>query len=367
MNKHDLRNDRRTFLKGTAALTATGLTGLAGCMGGGQDIEDTLNIFQWGDYWPNGFVQTFEDEQGVNVNVSNYSSNEEMFNKLNAGGTGQYDLIFPSDYMVNVLAEQDMIQALNLDQLSNFDNLSQKFREAPYDPGEDRYSVPYQWGTSGIGWNEEMIGSDVEISSWDAMWNEEWSGTMTMLNDMRETIGAALKRLGYSLNTTDEAKINEAKDMLIEQKQLLKAYDSDNFQTNLINQQASPVHAWSGGIMAAYWETYENESSPINYVIPEEGSVVWVDTAAITAEAEHPNAAYAFIDYFLDAENGAKVTNYTYYGSPNEAAEEHINEKILNDNKIYPDDATMEKLEFIENIGQATQTYDRAWTEIQNA
>jgi spermidine/putrescine transport system substrate-binding protein len=260
-----------------------------------------------------------------------------------------------------------MIQALNLDQLSNFDNLSQKFREAPYDPGEDRYSVPYQWGTSGIGWNEEMIGSDVEISSWDAMWNEEWSGTMTMLNDMRETIGAALKRLGYSLNTTDEAKINEAKDMLIEQKQLLKAYDSDNFQTNLINQQASPVHAWSGGAFQAYWETYEDGSSPIQYVVPDEGGVIWVDTGAVTTEASSPNAAHAFINYYLNAQIGARITNWTYYGSPNEAAEQHISEDILNNESIYPDSETMDQLEFIENIGQATQMYSQAWTEIQNA
>ncbi|MFC4438980.1 MULTISPECIES: polyamine ABC transporter substrate-binding protein [Natrialbaceae] len=366
-------------MKSTGALATVGLTGLAGCLGGDDDetggtdvdtdeLEDSLSVFQWGDYWPDGFVQSFEDEHDVDVSVSNFASNEEMFNSLQAGGTDQYDLIFPSDYMVNVLHEQDMIQPLDLDAIPNFENLSEMFRDAPYDPGEERHSAPYQWGTSGIGWNENMIG-EVDITSWDALWDEEWAGQITMLNDMRETIGAALKRLGYSLNTTDEGEIEEAKELLIEQKDLLRTYDSSNFETNLVNEQNSPVHAWSGGVFAALWETYDEDEdySPINYAIPEEGSVVWVDTAAVTAEAQHPNAAHAFIDYFLDAENGAEITNYTYYGSPNEAAEEHIADEILEDEAIYPDDETMENLEFIENIGEATQTYDQAWTEIQNA
>lgn len=394
-------HNRRTFLRATGALSTAGIAGIAGCLGGGDDpdpgdgddgsgddgegddhdhddddgsddgsdgdLEDELRIFQWGDYWPDGFVQGFEDEFGVEVSVSNYASNEEMFNKLQAGGTGQYDLIFPSDYMVNILHEQEMIQPLDLDKIPNFENLSPTFEEAPYDPGDERYSAPYQWGTSGIGYNTDMIG-DVEISSWEALWNEEWAGQMTMLDDMRETIGAALKYLGYSLNTTDEGEIEEAKELLIEQKDLLMTYDSSNFPTNLINEQASPVHAWSGGVFQAYWETWEeDEGSPIRYVVPDEGSVVWVDTAAITADAENVEAAHAFINYFLDAEVGAEITNYTYYGSPNEAAEEYIHDEILEDESIYPDDETMEKLEFIENIGQATQLYDQAWTEIKNA
>jgi len=408
MDTHDThRNDRRRFLKTTGSLAAVGLTGLAGCTGGdggGQgstttttggggdgdgdgtttagssnprekyglkeldyELENQLNIFQWGDYWPDGTVQDFEKAFGVSVNVSNYASNEEMFNKLKAGGTSQYDLIFPSDYMINVLQSQGMIRQIDKKKIPNLGNLSDKFSGTPYDPDPGLYSVAYQWGTSGIGYNANMVGENPSISSWDAMWNSEWKGQMTMLNDMRESIGAALKRLGYSLNTKDEAKIEEAKEMLINQKSLLKTYDSSNFTTNLINEQASPVHAWSGGAFQAYWETYEDGSSPINYVVPEEGGVVWVDNGAITKKAKHPNAAHAFINYYLNAKIGARITNWTYYGSPNKAAEEHINDEILDNKSIYPDDKTMNKLEYIQNIGQATQMYSRAWTEIQNA
>lgn len=400
----ETRGDRRKFLKTTGSLAALGVTGLAGCTGGdGQgttttsggttttasdgtttagssdprekyglaeldyELEDQLNIFQWADYWPDGTVQDFEQAYGVSVNVSNYASNEEMFNKLKAGGTGQYDLIFPSDYMINVLVEQGMVQQIDEGKIPNIDNLSDQFTGTPYDPDPGTHSVPYQWGTSGIGYNTNMLEGDVTINSWDAMWNEQWSGQMTMLNDMRETIGAALKRLGYSLNTEDEAEIEEAKEMLINQKSLLSNYDSLNFDTNLINEQASPVHGWSGGIFQAYWETYSDGSSPINYVVPDEGSVVWVDNGAVTQEAQNPNAAHAFMNYYLNAQVGAAITNWTYYGSPNQAAEEHISEDILNNESIYPDDETMNQLEYIRNIGQATQTYSQAWTEIQNA
>lgn len=399
MTRRKWYSDRRKFLRASGALAAAGMTGLAGCLGDDDDdtddvgdpadddddvgddddtddtddtddndLEDELAIFQWGDYWPDDFVSNFEDAYGVDVTVSNYASNEEMFSTLQAGGTGQYDLIFPSDYMVTILHDQGMIQPLDMDRLPNWGNLMGTFEEAPYDPGEERYSAPYQWGTSGIAWHDEMLGEDVEISSWSAMWNEEWAGQMTMLNDMRETIGAALKYLGYSLNTTDEAAIHEARDILIDQKDLLATYDSSNFSTNLINQERSPVHGWSGGIFAAYWETWEEDAgSPINYVIPEEGSVVWVDTAAITDEAASPNAAHAFINHFLEAEVGAEITNYTYYGSPNAAAEEFIFAEILEDERIYPSEETMANLEFIEDVGQATQLYDEAWTEIQAA
>lgn len=370
MNKQtSKRRNRRTFLKTAGATAAVGLSGCVSTFTGGSsgEVENTLNIFQWGDYWPDKTIQNFEDKHDITVNVSNYASNEEMFSKLQGGGTSEYDLIFPSDYMISVLAQQDMIQKLDTDKIPNYDNLAAKFTNTPYDPDPGTYSAPYQWGTSGIGYNKEMLGSDVSISSWDALWNDQWGGQMTMLNDMRESIGAALKRLGYSLNTKNEDEITEAKELLIQQKDLLLTYDSSNFTTNLINKQASPVHAWSGGVFQAYWETYENESSPIGYTVPEEGGVIWVDNGAITKDAKHPNAAHEFINYYLDPKVGASITNWTYYGSPNEAAEEHISEGILNNKSIYPSQETMAELEFIRNIGQASTHYNEAWTEIQNA
>jgi len=391
---------RRRFLKATGLAGTAALTGLAGCSGNGgggggdgtpteypgnetrreelelpeldYELEDQLEVFQWADYWPSGTVEKFEDAYDVDVNVSNYASNEEMFNKLNAGGSGQYDLIFPSDYMVNVLVEQEMIQSLNLDRIPHWDNLEDYWiNTAPYDPGEERHSAPYFWGTSGIAWNAEMFSDDVQeelpFTSWDVMWDDRFADDMTMLNDQREAIGAALKRLGYSLNTKDEAKIEEAKEILIEQKDLLGTYDSVNMSENLINENFSPIHSWSGGAFTAYWELYSDGSSPINYQVPEEGGVVWVDTACITDGASSPNAAHAFINFVLNARVNAEIANYLYYPSPNGAAKEYIYDEMLENTRIYPDEETFESLEFIRNLGEATSLYSEAWTEIQNA
>lgn len=396
------RSGRRRFLKTTGLAGTAALTGLAGCSGSGNggggggdgtptaypgnatrrenlglpeldyELEDTLNVFQWADYWPSGTVEMFEDAYDVTVNVSNYASNEEMFNKLKAGGSGQFDLIFPSDYMVNVLVEQNMVQALNLDRIPHWDNLEDYWVEnAPYDPGEKRYSAPYFWGTSGIAWNANMfsdsVKQDLPFRSWDVMWDDRFKGDMTMLNDQRETIGAALKRLGYSLNTKDEAKIDEAKETLINQKKLLGTYDSINMAENLINENFSPIHSWSGSAFTAYWELYADGSSPINYQVPKEGGVVWIDTACVTKDAKHPNAAHAFINFVLNAKVNAHIANYLYYPSPNAAAKEYIYDEMLNNERIYPPEETFQSLEFIRNLGQATQLYSEAWTEIQNA
>jgi spermidine/putrescine transport system substrate-binding protein len=272
--------------------------------------------------------------------------------------------------MVNIMAEQDMLQALDLEKLTHWENLEDRWRsEAPYDPGEQRYSAPYFWGTTGIAWNSNMFedGGDLPFTSWDVLWDERFAGQMRMLNDMRETMGAALKRLGYSLNSTEESEIEEAKESLIQQKDLLSTYSSTGMAEALINEDASPIHTWSGAPFDAYWQVYEDGSSPIDYRVPEEGGVVWVDTSVVTKEAKNPNAAYAFINYTLNAKVNANIANWVYYPSPNEAAKEDISDSMLQNERIYPPDDVMQSLEFIRNLGDATQLWNEAWTEVQNA
>jgi spermidine/putrescine transport system substrate-binding protein len=416
-------SNRRQFLKLGGAASVSVLAGLSGCSGGGSDgdgsdggssgdgsdggssgdgsdggstestesrgdasvreeyglaeldyeLEDTLNVFQWADYWPLSedfnTIKLFEEAYGVKVNVSNYASNEEMFNKLKAGGTGQFDVAFPSDYMVNIMGGQGMLQPLTIDKIPNWENLESKWVEqAPYDPGEQRHSAPYFWGTTGVAWNANMLGgADLPFTSWDALWNEEFAGQIRMLDDMRETMGAALKRLGYSLNSQDEQEIQEAKEALIQQKDLLKTYSSVGMAEALINENASPIHSWSGAPFDAYWQLYQDGSSPIGYRVPEEGGVVWVDTAVLTKKAKHPNAAHAFINYVLNAQVNANIANWVYYPSPNEAAKEFILEDMLENERIYPPEEVMQSLEFIRNLGQATKAWNEAWTEVKSA
>lgn len=396
LSQYTEATNRRTFLKATGTAVTVGVAGLAGCSGSDSDgdettaggtttsddtaelkeeyelaevnyeLEDELNIFQWSEYWHDDLIPTFEAVFDVDVTVANFATNTEMLNKLQAGGTDQYDLVFPTDHMIEIMAEQEIIRELDLEKIPNFDNLGDRFQNPAYDPGEGVWSAPYQWGTSGIGWNEDVIG-DAEITSWDAMWDEEYAGQITMMNEMRETIGAALKRLGYSLNSTDPDEIAEAKETLIQQKDLLLTYDSTEFNIKLVNEQASPVHGWSGDVFRAYWETYEDGSSPVNYRVPDEGGLIWVDNGVITRDALHPNAAHAFINYYLNAQVGASITNWTYFASPNEAAEEDISDDITEDPAIYPPDSVMENLEYMRALEDAREYYSDAWEEIKNA
>jgi spermidine/putrescine transport system substrate-binding protein len=328
------------------------------------ELEDSLTIFQWTNYWPEQTVDNFEQAFDVSVTVERYDSMSEMRANLDAS---RHDLVFPADWAFPSLVSNDRLAPLDLNKLPNWSNLADRWVEtAPYDTGPKRHSAPYQWGTSGIAWNAEMIDTE-EIDAWDAMWNEAYDGQMTMLDSQRETIGAALKKLGYSLNSQTQSEIREAKAELLRQKELLMGYDTTNMISNLTDQQASPVHTWSGESTTAYWNTYSDGSSPIHYRIPESGGVQWIDAAAVTKGARHPNAAHAFINYFLSARVGAAITNYNYYGSPNAAAEEHIKDAVLNNPSVYPDEETLERLEFVRDVGEANQYYADAWEEIKNA
>jgi spermidine/putrescine transport system substrate-binding protein len=387
--------DRRRYLRavGTGALTA----GLAGCVGSagenveetstrsprqsrgneelrGQlgveqssyDLEDELSVYQWVNYWPRRVVRNFERAYGVSVTVDTYPSNETLKLTLETEGPDAYDVVFPSDYMVNTLADEALIQPLDVAKLPNWDNLSDRWVErAPYDPGDRRHSAPFQWGTTGIGWHEALV--DGPLTSWDAMWDAEYAGQITWLNDMRETLGASLKRLGYSLNTRDQDEIQEAAEALVQHADLVKAFDSATLEDFLINRKASPIHTWSGEAFIGYWELYENGSSPIDYRIPEEGGTVWVDTAAITSDAPHPNAAHAFLNYLLAAKPNAAVANYVRYATPVEAAKEYVDEDLLENPSIYPPEAVRDELEFIRDVGDATELYRKAWKRVTSA
>jgi spermidine/putrescine transport system substrate-binding protein len=222
--------------------------------------------------------------------------------------------------------------------------------------------VPYQWGTTGIGYNAEEF--DEAPGSWAYLFDPEmaasYAGQISMLNDSRETIGAALKYLGYSVNSTNEQELEEAKQLLIQQKAWVSTYDSDGFEDLLAAGETIMGHGWSGDFFAA-----AEEAEQVWYIIPEEGGVIWTDNLAIPKSAPSQYTAELFIDYLLRPEVGAKITNYTWYGSPNKASEEFIDAEILEEPAIYPPPEVMEKLEFLRDVGESTALYDRIWTEIK--
>ncbi len=341
------------------------LAGLvAACAGPAEEqkLATELHVYNWSEYIDPQIYEDFEEEFGVKVIEDTFANNEELLAKLQAGATG-YDIIVPSDYMVEIMIEEEILAELNHDNIPNLANIDSKFADPPYDPGMV-HCVPYQWGTTGIGYNADEF--DEPPDSWAYLFDppvaSQYAGRLTMLNDSRESIGAALKYLGYSLNTTDEAQLTEARDLLIQQKQWVYAYDSEQYEDLLSADETVLAHGWSGDFfMAAV------EDERIWYAIPQEGGVIWADNLCIPKTAASQYTAEVFINYLLRPEVGAAISNYTWYASPNKAAEEFIDEEILNEPAIYPPEDVMDRLEWIEDVGDATPLYERMWTEVKAA
>lgn len=335
---------------------------LSACQGQKQILAKELHVYNWTEYIDPEVYALFEEEFGVKVIEDTFSSNEELLAKLQAGAAG-YDVIVPSDYMVNIMISQGLLAELDHANIPNIKNLSPLFSNPPYDPGL-KHCVPYQWGTTGIGYNIEVF--EEPPDSWAYLFDPElasqYAGKMTMLNDSREVIGAALKYLGYSINTTDEAKLEEAKQLLIQQKAWLFSYDTDQYEDLIAANETVIAHGWSGDFFAA-----AVEDERIWYVIPKEGAVVWADNLCIPASSRNKYTAEVFINFILGAKIAAQITNFTWYASPVEAAKEFINPEILAEPAIYPSDEVMARLEWIQDVGAATPLFERIWTEIKAA
>lgn len=324
------------------------------------DLGEQLNLFIWPDYMDPELIEEFEAAYGVTVAIDYYDTNEAMIAKLQAGGTGQYDLVVASDYAIEVLREEDLLAPLDHALVPNLGNLSPRFREAPFDPG-NAYSVTYQWGTSGLGMRADLVGGD-PAPSWSLVFDPEGSvGPFTMLNDPRETIGAALIYLGHSANSTDSTELAEAERLLIDQRERVLTYAPFASARDLLaSGDALVAHNYSGDVLMV-----AEEVPGIRYMIPEEGSIVWTDNLAIPTGAPSARLAHAFINFILDAEVGARLSNWTRYASPNDAAMASIDPELLDDPAVYPDSAVMGRLEFLHDVGEARAAYDRIWTRLR--
>jgi spermidine/putrescine transport system substrate-binding protein len=327
--------------------------------GGGGPEEKELNFYNWADYVAKTTIPGFEKQTGIQVTQDYFSSNEELLAKLRAGGTG-YDVIVPSDYMVAVMIKSDVLQPLDKSKIPNFKNIGEDFSGLPYDQ-DNEYSVPYQWGTTGILYNKKEIGQLED--NWEPMWSTEFSGEIGMLNDERETPGAALYKLGYSVNATEDEQLAEAEAQLKKQKPLLRGYfDSTQNRPLVLNGDLLLGHVFSGDAFLAL-----SQDDDLDYIIPKPAATRWTDNMAIPAGAEHPDNAHKFINYILDAKVGAALSNYTYFNTPNEAALPMIDEALKNLPGYQLGPEEFDRLEVIEDVGEATRKYSRLFTEVKSS
>ncbi len=355
---------KRFIMRAAAACLVVGslLTLAVACGGDGgeQELVEELHVYNWSEYIDPQIYEDFEAEFGVRVVEDTFASNEELLAKLQAGATG-YDIIIPSDYMVEIMIEEGLLVELNRDNIPNITNIDPKFADPPYDSGMV-HCIPYQWGTTGIGYNGDAF--DEAPDSWAYLFDpalaSEYAGQFTMLNDSRESMGAALKYLGYSVNSTSEEELAQARDLLAQQKEWVYAYDSDQYEDLISADETVMAHGWSGDFFMV-----AEEDERLWYAIPKEGGVIWADNLCVPESASSQYTAEVFINYLLRPEVGAAISNYTWYASPNAASTEFIDAEIVEEPAIYPPADVMEKLEWLEDVGEATPLYERFWTEVK--
>jgi len=319
--------------------------------------ERVLNVFIWSGYLPPETVKAFEARSGARVNVDLYDSLEALLAKLQAGNAG-YDVVCPSNYAVEILLAQGLLQRLDLAALPHLRNLDPVYLDRDFDPG-NRHSVPYFTGTCGIGYRRRRVGS---VDSWSALWDRRYEGRVLMLDDARETLGAALKRLGRSVNTTDEPTLRQAQHLLLQQKPLVRAYDSASFKDALLAGDVWLAQGWNGEFARVM-----DLDPDLGYVVPREGSTAFIDSLAIPRGAPHPALAHAFIDFVMEAPVAAHICEAMRYTTPNRAALALLPPAIRNNPAVFPGPDTLARAELLRDIGGATVLYDRLWTEVKSA
>jgi spermidine/putrescine transport system substrate-binding protein len=351
---------RREFIKaatlvGTSAALGLGSEGVFSSEK--KTLAKKLYVYNWSYYVAEDTIPNFEKEFGVKIVYDNYSSNEELLAKLQAGATG-YDLIFPSDYMVGIMRAEGLLEELDLSNIPNFKNIEKRFTKLPFDP-ENKYSIPYLWGTTGIGFSAEKVVDKVD--TWGTLWNEKYKGRISMLDDVRGLANAALKLLGYGINTTDPKEIEAAKKQLIKQKPLVKFYSSDTYIDFLKSGDIWLCQGYSGDVFQVM-----KENKSVKYAIPKEGSDIWIDNICIPRGGKSKYTAEVFVNYLLRPEVAAGVSNFTWYANPNEASHEFIKPEIMKNPAIYPTREVLDKCEFQKDVGEATELYEQLYNEVKS-
>ena len=335
---------------------------LGGCGSSGKYPNGKVYVYNWGEYIDEETLRMFEEETGIEVVYDEYETNEIMYPKVQAGAS-QYDVICPSDYMVRKMIDNDMLAELNWDNLPNAKaNIGAQYYEQAegFDPG-NKYCVPYCWGTVGILYNTTMV--DEPVTSWSILWDEKYADNILMQESVRDLFMVALKELGYSMNSTDKQELEEAKDLLIKQAPLVQAYVIDQVRDKMIGGEAALGVIYSGEAIYT-----QRENPDLAYVIPEEGTNVWIDGWVIPKNAPNKENAEKFIDFMCRGDIALLNFEYITYSTPNTAAQALIEDDDIRNSEIaFPDLSKYNNLEVFSYLGEdAEALYNELWKEVKS-
>ncbi len=336
---------------------------LAGCSSAADPNDagkpfsgQTLNVFNWSDYIDPELIPEFERRTGARVQYDNYASESELESKLLSGGGG-YDVVFPSDRSLAPLIRKGLLEELDHARLTNWKNLDPRYLDPAHDPG-NKHSVPYFWGTIAVGVRTDHVAEAVK--GFDVLFDERYKGRITMLDDPENVVAVSMLHLGLPMNSTEDADLAKVADLLKAQAPLVQAWTSDMFKEKLIKGEAWVSLGWSGDILQA-----READKNVMAIVPESGTLLWVDSVAIPKDVKNRDLAYAFIDFLLELEIAARNANAVKYASPNAAARAKIDPAMLADPAVYPPDEVLKRCQWLQDRGPAIRKIERVWADVR--
>lgn len=338
--------------------------------GGNRSGSNELYVYNWGEYIDEDVIDQFEEETGIKVIYDMFETNEEMYPVIEAGGVN-YDVVCPSDYMIQKMRENDLLAEINFDNVPNLDQIDPTYLEMSksFDP-ENKYSVPYTWGTVGILYNTkrlEELGMDVP-TKWSDLWDERLDGEILMQDSVRDAFMVALKKDGYSMNSDNEDDLQQAKQDLIDQKPLVQAYVIDQVRDKMIGGEAAIGVIYSGEMLYIQNEVKDlGLDYDLKYVIPEEGTNLWIDSWVIPKNAKNKENAEKWIDFLCRPEIAKQNFDYITYSTPNKGAFDLLDEEIQNNKALFPDIDSLKDSEVYEYLGdEVDAVYNELWKEVKS-
>lgn len=345
-------------------LTAALLMTLLPACSGGKNVV-TLNVYNWGEYIDDEEMDVnrkFTEETGIKINYQTYDDNEKMYTLLSSGAA-EYDVVFPSDYMVGKMIQEGMLAKLNFDNIPNYSYIDEQYKNLAYDPNNE-YSVPYTWGTVGIFYNKKYVDEADLAEGWDILWNEKYSGKIYMFDNPRDTFGIALKKLGYSLNTTNEAEWQAAYEELQRQKPLVQGYFMDQVFQKMTNEEGwlAPYYAGDGSIMI-----YGDEGNgDIGYFVPDEGTNFFVDAMCVLKNTKHQKEAEQYINFLCRTDVAKANAEYLGYSTPQMEARKQLDPEVGENPIFYPSEEVLDKTEVFLTLPEETnKKMEALWIQLK--